>query len=86
MAETFGGLTREPKERQPFSGLNFLLMIACVALIVIGFLLMTGAPTTVSEFNPDIFSTRRIIVGPGIAFAGFVLMCFAIVFRKSSRS
>lgn len=48
-------------------------------LIVIGFLLMIGGGSSVEGgFNPDIFSTRRIVVGPLLAFLGFLFMAFAI--------
>ena len=30
-------------------------------------------------FNPDVFSTRRIVVGPTLAFLGFLSMAFAII-------
>lgn len=53
-----------------------------VALIVIGFLLMGGGATTEETFNPDIFSTMRTAVGPGISFIGFVIMFFAILYKK----
>lgn len=61
---------------------NSILIIACVLVIVIGFALMTGAPSGATEYNPDIFSFRRITVGPMIALAGFVLMIVAILFPK----
>lgn len=57
-------------------------------LIVVGFLLMTGSGSSPEAgFNPDIFSTRRIVVGPTIAFLGFLLMAFAIIWqpRKSDK-
>ena len=50
-------------------------------MIIIGFLLMLGSSSTPEEFNPDIFSTRRIIVGPTIAFLGFLFMGFGIIYR-----
>ena len=34
------------------------------------------------HYNPDIFSFRRIVLAPGIAFAGFVFMIYAIM-KKS---
>ena len=46
------------------------------------FLLMGGEPSTDEAFNPDIFSTVRIAVGPTISFLGFVLMFFAILYKK----
>lgn len=58
--------------------INWLLIGASLLLILIGFLLMTGEPSGV-KFNPDIFSTRRITVGPMIALFGFLFMIVAIM-------
>lgn len=64
---------------QPFSKWNFFLIGCCGVLIIIGFLLMLGGGSSVEGgFNPDIFSTRRIVVGPLLAFLGFLFMAFAI--------
>ncbi len=61
-------------------------MMACSALlIIIGFLLMLGGSSSGEEFNPDIFSTRRIIVGPTIAFIGFVAMGVSIIYRPKKK-
>lgn len=67
-----------------FNRLNYIAMAACLALIIIGFCLMAGPGSTTEVFNPDIFSTRRIVVGPTVAFLGFLLMPFAILFRPKS--
>lgn len=65
--------------QQPFSKVNFLMIGICCVLIIVGFLLMVGGGSSVEDgFNPDIFSTRRIVVGPLLAFLGFLLMAFAI--------
>ena len=74
-------LEREPQTQMPLGRINFILMAAAAALIIGGFLLMTGAPSTADTFNPDIFSTRRIVVGPTIAFLGFVAMGVAIIYK-----
>ena len=66
----------------PLTRINFVLMAICGAMILIGFLLMLGSSNQLDAFNADIFSTRRIIVGPTIAFLGFVGMAFAIIFKK----
>ncbi len=52
-------------------------------LIVIGFLLMLGGASTEVRFNPDIFSARRIVVGPTIAFIGFIALGISIVLRPN---
>ena len=66
----------------PLTRVNVVLTAICGAMILIGFLLMLGSSNQLDEFNADIFSTRRIIVGPTIAFLGFVGMAFAIIFKK----
>ena len=44
-------------------------------------LLMGGGATTEETFNPDIFSTMRTAVGPGISFIGLVIRFFAILYK-----
>ena len=39
-----------------------------------------------SNFNYDIFSTRRTVVGPTIALLGFVLMIVAIMYKKKDKT
>ena len=62
--------------------LNLILIAVSFVIIVIGFCLMVGAPSGEEAYNPDIFSVRRITVGPMIALFGFVSMIFAILFRR----
>lgn len=77
-------LVREPREKMPLLAPNFKLMAVAGAMIVIGFLLMAGGATGWDEFNPDIFSARRIIVGPLVSFLGFIFMGFAIMYSPKS--
>lgn len=63
----------------PLTRLNFILMAIAGLVIVTGFLLMTGEPSGAETFNPDIFSTRRIVVGPTVAFLGYIFMGAAIM-------
>ena len=64
--------------------LNLILIAVSVVIIVIGFALMTGEPSG-EVYNPDIFSFRRITVGPKISLFGFVFMLFAILFRGKKK-
>lgn len=75
------GLIKEDIKNFSLTRINFLLIAISIAIIVVGFLLMLGGNTTTETFNPDIFSTRRIVVGPTIAFLGFIFMGAAIVYR-----
>jgi hypothetical protein len=45
---------------------------------------MAGEPSG-EVYNPDIFSFRRITVGPMISLFGFVFMLFAILFRAKKK-
>lgn len=61
---------------------NLILIGIAFAVIILGFALMAGSGSTPEHYNPDIFSFRRIVLAPGIAFAGFVFMIYAIM-KKS---
>lgn len=63
---------------------NYWLIIVSLIVIIIGFLFMLGEPSG-EVFNPDIFSTRRIVIGPMTAFAGFVLMIGAILYKPKKQ-
>ena len=69
----------EQRVRMPLQRANFVAMAIAGLMIVVGFLLMLGGSSPEAEFNPDIFSTRRIVVGPCIAFLGFGAMAIAII-------
>lgn len=68
--------------QMPFGKVNFYMMGGCLALIIIGFALMSGGGSTDGvSFNPEVFSTRRLVVGPALTFLGFLLMAFAIIWK-----
>lgn len=70
--------------KQTLPKLNLILIAVSFVIIVVGFSLMIGAPSG-EEYNPDIFSVRRITVGPMISLFGFVCMIFAILFRGKKK-
>lgn len=78
-------LEKEAKVDYPLVKLNFIWMAVSAGLIVLGFLLMLGSGST-EEFNPDIFSGRRIVIGPTIAFIGFVAMGVSIICRPKAKA
>ena len=72
---------------RPFSKTNFIMMGVCLFMIVLGFILMSGGGSDDPDvFNPEIFSTRRIVVGPAIAFLGFVAMAIAIIIKPRKKA
>ena len=73
------------KVTYPLTKINFILMAICLLLIIIGFWMMTGDANMGDKFNPNIFESSRVTTGPIIAFLGFVLMAFAIIYRKKDK-
>lgn len=67
------------------SKFNVVLIAICVVIIIIGFALMVGEPSGATQFNPDIFSFRRITLGPMVALVGFVGMIVAILFEPKKK-
>ncbi len=64
-----------------FGRMNFILLGIGMLVVVIGFILMGGSSTTPDAYNPDIFSTRRIVVAPIVCLLGFVSMIYAVVHK-----
>ena len=54
-------------------------------VVIVGFALMVGEPSGVTEFNPDIFSVRRITIGPMVALFGFLVMIVAILYKPRDK-
>jgi len=65
--------------------INLVLIAVSTLVILVGLCLMVGQPSGATEYNPDIFSTRRITVGPMISLAGFVMMIVAILYKKKHK-
>ena len=65
--------------------INAILIAVSLVIVVIGFALLVGDPSGATEYNPDIFSFRRITVGPMIALLGFVTMIFAILYKPRKK-
>jgi len=65
---------------------NFIIIGIAVVIITIGFILMSGGGSAnPTDFNPQIFSSRRIIVAPIVTMIGFVLMIYGILKRNKDK-
>ena len=69
-----------------FNKKNFILLGIGMAIIIIGFLLMTGPGSTETTFEPDIFSMRRIKVAPVVCFLGFIFMIYGILCKPKDKN
>lgn len=66
---------------------NMLICAIAMLMIIAGFLLMTGNPTSLEGgFEPNIFSARRIKFGPIVALSGFALMIVGILYSSNENS
>ena len=74
------------KRNFAFDKVNFILLAVGMAIVVIGFLLMTGPGSSDSVYEADIFSARRIKVAPVVCLFGFVSMIYAVMRKPKDRN
>lgn len=67
------------KRNYAFDKTNFILLAVGMLVVILGFILMSGAGSDESVFNNDIFSVRRIKVAPVVCFIGFISIIYAII-------
>ncbi len=66
---------------------NYKLMAIGFAIIVVGFILMTGGKSDdPNVFNPEIFSFRRITLAPMILLFGFAFEIYAIMKKPKTKN
>lgn len=70
------------KRNFAFGRMNFILLAVGMLVVIIGFILMSGGSSSEEAYNPDIFSTRRIVVAPIVCLLGFVSMIYAVVHKS----
>ena len=58
-----------------------ILIVACM-LIAAGYILMSGPGSTAQSFNPDIFTTRRIVIAPMLCLTGYLLIVVGILRKE----
>ena len=51
-------------------------------IVVIGFIMMTGAQSTDTMFDAEIFSAMRIKVAPMVCLLGFLSVIVGIMYHK----
>jgi len=74
------------KQDFAFDKVNYILLALGMAVVIIGFLLMSGSGSTETAYEPDIFSARRIKVAPVVCLIGFVSMIYAVVRRPKDNN
>lgn len=70
-----------------FGKQNYLIFIAGVVLIILGYLLMIGGGSEdPNVFNPAIFDAQRITVAPMVCLIGFVTVIIGIMWRPKNQA
>jgi uncharacterized membrane protein len=70
------------KKNFAFGRMNYILLAIGMAVIILGFILMSGSGSSESAFAPEIFSARRIKVAPAVCFVGFLFMIYGILYKS----
>ena len=67
------------KRNYAFGKTNFILLAVGMAIVILGFVLMSGAGSDEGVLSADIFSARRIKLAPAVCFIGFISVIYAII-------
>lgn len=70
------------KEDFAFRKANYILLAVGMAVVILGFILMSGTGSEEGVFNAEIFSARRIKLAPLVSLLGFLFIVVAILWRK----
>ena len=71
---------KEETAIMPLGKKNYITIAIAVAVLIVGFLLLTGGGSEdPNEFNYDMFSARRLIVAPIILVLGYVMIGVGIM-------
>ena len=62
-----------------FDRINFILLAIGMAIVIVGFILMSGSGSDAEQFNAAIFDARHIKVAPAVCLFGYLFMIYAIV-------
>ncbi|MBF0693790.1 MAG: DUF3098 domain-containing protein [Flavobacterium sp.] len=70
----------QPKQEFLFEKVNYTILLIGIAVIALGFLLMSGGGSDdPNVFNPEIFNFRRIRLAPTVVLIGFGITIYSII-------
>ncbi len=69
-----------------FSKINYILLAIGMAIIILGFILMSGNSSTPQAYDPEIFNTMHIKVAPMVCLFGFLFIIVAIIYHKKDNT
>ena len=68
-----------------FGRTNFILLTIGMAIVILGFILMSGNGSDETQFDPSIFDARRIKVATIVCLFGYLYMIFSNVFKPKHK-
>ncbi len=91
MSKTFQNDTKEDKPVFLFGKKNYIFMAIGIAVILLGFLLMTGPDANTrpdgnfdsNYWNENIYSWRRVRLAPFVILLGFAIEIYAIMLNPN---
>lgn len=76
----------ESTQKFIFGKRNYMFMFIGLAVIALGFILMSGGGSDdPNVFNPEIYSFRRIRLAPTIVLIGFAIEVYAILTHPNKK-
>lgn len=70
----------EQKQEFIFEKVNYKILLIGLAIIIVGFILMSGGGSDDPKvFSEEIFNFRRIRLAPTVVLAGFGVVIYAIL-------
>lgn len=86
MSESKKREDRPHNEQFIFERRNYMFMLIGLAVIALGFILMSGGGSDdPNVFNPEIYSWRRIRLAPTLVLLGFGIEVYAILLNPSKK-
>jgi hypothetical protein len=79
-----GATENRPMMNFAFGPKNYMFLLIGIASLVIGYITLSGGGSTdPNVFNPELFSTRRMVVAPIILIIGYGIVAYAIMIREN---
>ena len=78
-------IVKEKEQETVLNKKNYIILIIGSILIILGYVLMSGEGSTLTAYNPDIFSNLRIRVAPVICLTGYLLNIYGVIYISKSR-
>ena len=76
----------EKQNNMPLTVANYKLMLIGLAIIIIGYVLMTGGGSDdPNVFNEEMFSFRRITLAPIVVLAGSGFEIYALMYKPKNK-